>query len=94
MSRTYDTTMPSQKEVFAAQKAAKELAKIAKDVAKMSAEKAAVTTAALMEENKRSKALIARRAAKSISTWAAHNMEIGYVVSETQVADEIRHKNL
>jgi hypothetical protein len=85
--------MPSQKEVFAAQKAAKELAKVAMETAKASAEKAAVTTAALLEENKRAKALIARRAAKSISTWKAHNMEIGRVVGESQVADEIHHKN-
>ena len=83
--------MPSQKEVFAAAKAAKELAKLDKELNKLAAQKAAEKATELEAENKRFKALIARREAKSISTWKAHNMEIGYVVSEAQVADEIRY---
>lgn len=87
--------MPSQKEVFAAQKAAKELAKITKEIAKMDAEKAAVKTAAMIEENKRFKVLVAKRDARSTTTmWGAHCMETGRVVDERQVADEIRHKNM
>jgi hypothetical protein len=83
--------MPSQKEVFAAQKAAKEQKKLKEEADKIAAAAAAVKAAEIAEENKRSKAIIARREAKAISSWKAHNMETGRVVNEAQAADEIRH---
>ena len=92
---TYKHTMPSQKELFAAQKAAKEIAKIAKETAKVDEAKAAVKTAEMAEANKRFKAIVARRDARSTTTmWGAHCMETGRVVGEAQVADEIRYKNM
>lgn len=86
--------MPSQKEIFAAQKAAKELAKVRAQEAAKAAQIAAVKTAEIEAENKRWERRLAKGYAKSISQWRAHNMETGYVVSEAQVADEIRHKNM
>lgn len=86
--------MPSQKEIFAAQKAAKELAKAKGVEAAKAAQIAAVKTAEIEEENKRWERKLAKSYAKSISVWKGHNMETGYVVSEAQVADEIRYKNV
>lgn len=86
--------MPSQKEIFAAQKAAKELAKVRAQEAAKAAQIAAVKTAEIEAENKRWERRLAKSYAKSISVWEAHNMETGYVVSEAQVADEIRYKNI